>query len=80
MGAPASGQGAIIASTPIRHGLFLSYAKMEDGRNLAVCSDGTPQLGHDPVTVLTLEVVQSFKEAKQWFSEVKKTRPWETRN
>lgn len=63
----------------IRHGLFLTYGKTEDGRNLAICSDGTPQLGHDPVTVLTVNIVKSFEQARRWFNHVKQTRPWETR-
>jgi len=67
------------SKTTIRHGLFLTYGETEDGRPLAICSDGTPQLGHDPVTVLTIEVVGSLKEARRWFNNVKQTRPWETR-
>ncbi len=66
--------------TTIRHGLYLTTGRTEDGRLIAICADGTPLLGHDPVTVLTLECVQSIREAKQWFKKVKLERPWETRH
>ena len=65
--------------TPIRYGLYLTTGRTDDGRLLAICSDGTPQLGHKEIKVLTLEVVQSVKEARQWFRRVKIERPWETR-
>lgn len=68
-----------MTQTTIRHGLFLTYGKAEDGRRLAICSDGTPQLGHEPVTVLTIKVVKSVEQAKRWFNHVRQTRPWETR-
>lgn len=69
--------GDLIAS--LRHGLYLTIGKTEDGRTLAVCSDGSPQFGHNPVTVLTLEVVASEREARDWFKRVRVERPWEIR-
>jgi hypothetical protein len=64
----------------LRHGYYLTIGKTEDGRTLAICSDGTPQRGHDGVTVLSLEVVASEPEARQWFKRVRKEKPWETRH
>lgn len=63
----------------IRHGLYLTTGRTEDGRMMAICSDGTPQLGHSPVNVLTIEAVKSFEDAQCWFNYVKQTKPWETR-
>ena len=62
-----------------QHGLYLTTGRTDDGRLLAICSDGTPQLGHHPVTVLLLEVVKSVQEAREWFRRVRVERPWETR-
>lgn len=66
--------------TELRHGFYLTYGETEDGRMLAICSDGTPQLGHKPVTVLTLEVVENRKEAKRWFKRVIVEQPWKERH
>lgn len=64
----------------IRHGLYLTCGKDGHGRLIAICSDGSPQLGHEGVTVLTLEVVKSPKEARRWFERVRQERPWEARH
>lgn len=47
---------------------------------IAVISDGSPQLGSETVTVLTVEVVKNMKQAKEWFRRMKIERPWEPRN
>lgn len=47
---------------------------------IAVISDGSPQLGSEAVTVLTVEVVKNMKQAKEWFRRMKIERPWEPRN
>lgn len=63
-----------------RHGYYLTTGPDPKGRGLiAVISDGTPQLGHDPVTVLDVEVVPDVEAARAWFSVAKITRPWEQR-
>ena len=58
----------------LRHGLYLSIGPAEDGRLLAVCSDGTPTEGHDPVTVLDVETVSSYSEARAWFDDFQRER------
>ena len=59
--------------------LVLTTGRLKDGRMLAICSDGSPQLGDAKTTVLSLETVESQEEAEAWFLDVKKNRPWETR-
>lgn len=66
--------------TTIRHGLYLTVGPGDRNDLIAICSDGTPQRGHEDVTVLTLGRVKSMKEARAWFARVKKERPWETRH
>lgn len=66
-------------TTGLRHGLYLTVGKTDDGRMLAICSDGTPQRDHDHVTVLSLETVPNMKVARAWFKRVRLERPWETR-
>ncbi len=46
---------------------------------LAIMTRGQMQLGDRHVEVLTLEVVQTYEEARQWFRQMKIERPWETR-
>lgn len=46
---------------------------------IAIITQGNHQAGDDPVTVLTLEVVQNMKAAKAWFRLMQAERPWETR-
>lgn len=62
-----------------RHGLYLTTGRDDRGRLIAICSDGTPQRGHDPVTILTLEVVDSERDAELWFEAVKILQPWKAR-
>lgn len=62
-----------------RHGLYLTVGRCDDGRMLAICSDGTQQRGHTPVTILTIQVVATVAEARDWFKRVILERPWETR-
>ena len=61
----------------LRHGLYLTTGRDAQGRLIAVCSDGTPQRGHSPVTILAVEVVQSVGDAVEWFASIKRSRPWE---
>lgn len=78
---PAPSMEAELSDGPHKmiHGLFLTVDTLDDGRMVAIASDGTPQLGHNPVTVLTLESVKSRREAIKWFDEIRVTRPWERR-
>lgn len=62
-----------------RWGLYMTYGKTPDGRNLAIISDGSPQLGHDPVTVLEVMPDISHTEAHAWFARMQIERPWEVR-
>lgn len=72
------------------HGLFLTVhpvAPAEDetaepNRLCVILSDGTPQLGHDPVTVLTLETFPlgtPHTEIQAWRDRMIEEMPWETR-
>lgn len=58
----------------VRHGLYLTVGNASDGRLIAICSDGSPQFGHEDVTVLDLKPVGSMTEAKAWFREFKRDR------
>jgi hypothetical protein len=64
----------------IIHGLVLS-AKNVDGHMLAVISDGSPQFGNDPVTVLTVEkfATDDGAAARAWFERMKIEQPWNER-
>lgn len=62
-----------------RHGLYLTTGRDPAGRMLAMCSDGSPQLGHSVVSILAIEVVSDIDEATDWFKRMKRDRPWETR-
>lgn len=66
-------------SDGLRHGAYLTTGRVEDGRLMAVCSDGSPQWGHAHVTVLSVECVASEAEARVWFDRIMLERPWETR-
>jgi hypothetical protein len=60
-----------------KHGYFLTVGPDPKGRGwLAVLSDGTPQLGHTDIEVLTLEILPTRKAAKKWFRECVITKPW----
>jgi hypothetical protein len=59
--------------------LCLTTGRDEQGRLIAICSDGSPQLGDTHVTILSLEVVQTVSEAQEWFGRMVVERPWETR-
>ena len=50
------------------------------GKLIAIVTDGHFRRGDKQTKVLTLEVVKTQAEAKDWFERVKVTRPWETRN
>ena len=77
---PRTCLGCGLVTKPL-HGYFLTIGPDPKGRGLlAIISDGTPQMGHDPVTVLSLTVVENEAAARTWFEEVKETRPWESRN
>jgi hypothetical protein len=66
--------------TEPRFGYYLTTAPDPKGRGLmAVISDGTPQLGHDPVTILSVKVVPDVEAARVWFEQAKASRPWEQR-
>jgi|FreactcultureFD7_1027221.scaffolds.fasta_scaffold49227_1 hypothetical protein len=69
-----------MATHPIVHGLVLTVCPGDRNDLIAICSDGSPQLGHEDITVLSVERVNSVKAARDWFRRVKKERPWETRN
>ncbi len=59
------------------HGIFLTVGKTRDGkRSLAILSDGSPQLGHAPVTVLDLEVVKDDDEARKWAKQARIEQRW----
>lgn len=62
-----------------RWGAFLTVGRAEDGHLIAVLSDGSPQMGHSPVTVLSVETVKSRKAARKWYRQALIDRPWETR-
>jgi hypothetical protein len=51
----------------------------ESGKYLAVLSFGQPQTGDENITVLSIELVRNYKEAKQWAKRMEVERPWETR-
>ncbi len=53
------------------HGYYLTYKN-----GIAVISDGSPQLGHKPVTVLSVERVKGQKAANRWFKQELETKPW----
>lgn len=61
--------------------MYLTVGRESRGRRrlLAVISDGSPQYGDNDITVLNVEIVQSQKEAEEWFERMKSERPWETR-
>lgn len=61
-------------------GLYLTYDKLPDGRNLAVISDGSPQRGHPDVNVLTMEIVKDATEALAWFEQEKILQSWNPRS
>ncbi len=70
----------------LRHGYVLTEGETTttDGRRvwLATISDGSPQLGHDEVTVLTLETFPIGTKRRvimDWYKRMKKEQPWETR-
>lgn len=67
-------------STGLRYGLYLTTGQDKQGRLVAIVTDGTPQLGHRNVSVLTLEVVSDDDEAVRWFERMKQERPWEARH
>lgn len=52
-------------SDELRWGLCMTVGGDEKGRLVAVISDGSPQLGHDPVTVLTVEIVKNPDAAQK---------------
>jgi hypothetical protein len=64
----------------LRYGLYMTTGRDEKGRFIAIVTDGTPQLGHQDVTVLTLEVVEDEADAARWFDRMKQERPWEVRH
>ena len=64
----------------MKHGAYLTYGKHASGKLLAVISDGSPQHGHEDVTVLTVKLVDSPADAKRWFKEMKRERPWDNPN
>lgn len=64
----------------MRWGYYLTVDKSPKGDGyLAIISDGQPQFGHDPVTLLTLEVFKRRADAKPWFHRMIEEKPWETR-
>lgn len=69
------------------HGYYLTVDECKNNRGedtvLAIISDGSPQHGHQPVTVLTLEsfpIGTPYKKIKKWFQRMKKEKPWEPRH
>jgi len=52
----------------LKHGIFLTLGHTDDGHVLAVVSDGTPQKGHEPVTVLDVETFDTRDQARKWFA------------
>ena len=46
---------------------------------LAVITRGQPQIGDMSVLVLSVEAVNSMKEAKTWYRRMMHERPWEQR-
>lgn len=63
----------------IRYGLYLTIGRDSKGRLLALCSDGSPQRGHDDAIILSVEVVENEAAADAWFMRMQLERPWETR-
>lgn len=63
----------------LKWGYFLTVGQpssKHDGKRVAICSDGSPQFGHSPVTILSVELVGSIAEAKAWYRWVRRTKPW----
>lgn len=63
--------------------IFLTVARekrqpQNDGY-IAVISQGSPQLGSEQTTILTLQVVRNRKAAMAWYRRMIVERPWETR-
>lgn len=70
--------------TEVKHGLFLTTGEVEPSpgykRILAVISDGSPQHGHEDVTVLTMETfsaITPYAIIQDWFERMKLEQPWE---
>jgi hypothetical protein len=63
--------------------LRMTVGKADDGREIAIItSGGHPQIpGSGVCHILTLEVVDLMpnKDPDAWFEQMKKERPWETR-
>jgi acyl-CoA synthetase (NDP forming) len=59
----------------------LTIGRDAQGQLLAVITcGGHPQLvSPDKCEVLDVKVVNNTKEAKEWFDEMKKIQPWESR-
>lgn len=64
------------------HGLYMTTGPhpRDESKILAVISDGSPQYGHSPVTVLTMDTFDTIDATKSWFVRCKITRPWEPRS
>ena len=60
--------------------IVLTVGRDKKGGLLAIISDGSPQLGDEEVTILSVKVVKNKKAAREWFKRMTVERPWEERN
>lgn len=60
--------------------MYLTIARDPNSSGwIAAITMGQPQLGDNNVTLLTIEVLKSRTEAREWFERMKIEKPWETR-
>lgn len=64
----------------VRYGLCLTTGRDSKGQFVAICSDGSPQLGHANPVILAVDVVEDQPAAEQWFQRMQRDRPWEPRH
>lgn len=62
----------------MKHGIVCTINRnIEDGKMIAVISDGASILGHTDITTLKLREVADERQARDWFKRMRKERPWE---
>lgn len=57
-------------------GHYVSLGRAQDGRLLALITEGHPNAGDEKVTVCSVHVVQDRKEAAEWFAKELTEKPW----
>lgn len=59
---------AIPPPHPPRHGYYLATMPNPKGPGfMAVISDGSPQMGHDPVEIMDMDRFDTLEDARAWF-------------